>query len=139
MSVREVDIITGCYLLIDAGLWFDLDGFDPDYFLFAEEADLCVRARRAGARPILTPESKIVHDGGGSSPIRSEDRTVQLLKAERQYHRKHFGPVGSRIACLLIDLRVTLLAIAGTLQQALTGRRNPSTSLSLLRRRKEWA
>ena len=139
MSVKEVDIITGCYLLIDADLWIELEGFDPDYFLFAEEADLCVRARMKGARPLLTPDSRIIHDGGGSAPIKSEDRRIQLLKAERQYHRKHFGPMGARAACLLIDMRVTLLALVGTLQYLLTGRRNPRASMALLRRRREWA
>jgi N-acetylglucosaminyl-diphospho-decaprenol L-rhamnosyltransferase len=139
MSVKEVDVITGCYLLIDTDLWNDLGGFDRDFFLFAEEVDLCVRARRVGARPLITPDSKIVHDGGGSAPIRSEDRRIQLLKAERQFHRKHFGPVSARAACLLIDFRVTLLALMGTAQHLLTGKRNPRASMALLRRRKEWA
>ena len=139
MSIKEVDIITGCFLLIDTDLWEELGGFDSDFFLFAEEADLCVRARKAGARPLLNPDSLIVHDGGGSSPIQSEDRRILLIKAERQYHRKHLGAIGSRVACLLIDFRVTRLAVAGWLQHLVTGKRNPKASMNLLRRRKEWA
>ena len=139
MSVKEVDIITGCFLLMDTELWDQLEGFDSDFFLFAEEADLCVRAREAGARPLMTPDALIIHDGGGSSPIHSEDRRIMLIKAERQYHRKHLGFFGSKLACLLIDMRVTRLALLGALQHLVTGNRNPKASLDLLRRRKEWA
>lgn len=139
MSVKEVDIITGCFLLMDTTLWNELEGFDDSFFLFAEEADLCVRAREAGARPLLTPDAVLIHDGGGSSPIKSEDRRILLLKAERQYHRKHLGRVGAPVACLLIELRVILLALTGELQRVFTGKRNPRASFNLLRRRREWA
>jgi hypothetical protein len=139
MSIKEVDIITGCFLLLDTNLWDELEGFDSDFFLFAEEADLCVRARKAGARPTLTPDALIMHDGGGSSPIRSEDRRIMLIKAERQYHRKHLGFFGSKLACLMIDFRVMGLALTGSFKHLVTGNPSPQASLNLLKRRKEWA
>lgn len=138
MSVKQVDIITGCFLLIDTDLWKELDGFDDDFFLFAEEADLCVRARQLGAKPLLTPDSVIVHDGGGSSPIESEDRRVLLIRAERMYHRKHFGPITSRLTCLFLELRVILLMFAASIR-LIRKPNEPRTSLNVLRRRKEWA
>lgn len=67
---REVDIVSGCFLLIERRLWNELGGFDPAFFLYAEEADLCARARRHGARPRVTPSATIVHHGGGSAVAR---------------------------------------------------------------------
>lgn len=64
---RQVDIVSGCYFLIETALWRELGGFDPAFFMYGEEADLCARARARGARPAVTPESTIVHYGGGST------------------------------------------------------------------------
>ncbi|KAB2846675.1 MAG: glycosyltransferase family 2 protein, partial [Hyphomicrobiaceae bacterium] len=65
-SEREVDIVTGCFLLIRRELWQRLGGFDPVFFMYGEEADLCLRARQMGARPRITPTSTIIHLGGAS-------------------------------------------------------------------------
>ena len=46
-TVREVDIVTGCFLLIETELWRKLGGFDPRFFMYGEEADLCLRAAAA--------------------------------------------------------------------------------------------
>ena len=43
-TVRHVDIVTGCFLMIDRDLWKQLGGFDPLFFMYGEEADLCRRA-----------------------------------------------------------------------------------------------
>lgn len=43
-SVREVDIVVGCFMLMKRSLWEDLGGFDLRYFMYGEEADLCLRA-----------------------------------------------------------------------------------------------
>ena len=55
-SVREVGIITGCLLLAPRRVWQQLGGFDPRFFMYAEDADLALRAVRAGYRPVITPE-----------------------------------------------------------------------------------
>lgn len=66
-SIRPVDIVSGCFLLIDRNLWNRLGGFDGQFFMYGEEADLCARARALGAQPMMTPEATIVHYGGASS------------------------------------------------------------------------
>jgi GT2 family glycosyltransferase len=88
-DVREVDIVTGCFLLIDTDLWTELGGFDPAFFMYAEEADLCLRARAAGARPLHCPGARIVHYGGASERI-PEDRLVKILRAKTLLIRKHW-------------------------------------------------
>jgi GT2 family glycosyltransferase len=77
-SVRPVDIVSGCFFLIDRDLWLKLGGFDLVFFMYAEEADLCLRARRLGARPRITPTATIIHYGGASYPRKSEAR-IQML------------------------------------------------------------
>ena len=138
-TVYQVDAITGCYLLIDTDLWNQLEGFAEEFFMFAEEVDLCRRARDLGAQPLITPESVIVHYGGGSTPIRSEDRSVQLLKAERQYFKKHFGAVQAPIATALQDLRILLRSGLTGFMRLFRKRSESNFYAKLWRRRAEWA
>ena len=54
-TVRRVDIVSGCFLLTDRDLWEELQGFNPLFFMYGEEADYCLRARQLGARPMIYP------------------------------------------------------------------------------------
>jgi GT2 family glycosyltransferase len=66
-SERRVDIVSGCFLMIERAFWNRLGGFDRRFFMYGEEADLCARARAAGARPLMTPSACIIHYGGASA------------------------------------------------------------------------
>ena len=80
-SVREVDIVTGCFFLITRKLWEELGGFSPEFFMYGEEADMCLRARRLGVRPAVTPEATIIHYGGASEKVRA-DKMVRIMRAK---------------------------------------------------------
>lgn len=100
---REVDIVTGCFLLIRRSFWEELGGFDSSYFMYGEEADLCLRARALGARPRLTPKAQIVHYAGASETVRS-NQLVRLLRAKITLIRHHFPTWQRRLAMLLLQL-----------------------------------
>jgi GT2 family glycosyltransferase len=89
-SEREVDIVTGCFLLIPLAFWQRLGGFDASFFMYGEEVDLCLRARRLGARPRITPEATLVHHGGASEPILA-DKLVRVLGARARLMRVHWS------------------------------------------------
>lgn len=93
-SVREVDIVTGCLLLITKRLWDDLDGFQPRYFMYGEEADLCLRARAEGASPLLTPGATIIHYGSASD---SGNKAVSVAAARMTLIREHWTPTRRRL------------------------------------------
>jgi GT2 family glycosyltransferase len=118
-SERRVDIVTGCLLMIDAQLWKRLGGFDPRFFMYGEEVDLCLRAARTGARPMITPRATIVHYGGGSTVDRA-DKAVRNLFAERTIIKDHF-PSGWRgiskaFHVFGVALRAGVYGIAGRIQ-----------------------
>lgn len=100
-SERDVDIVTGCFLLIRRELWERLQGFDPAFFMYGEEADLCLRARRLGARPGITPDATIVHYGGASERVRA-DKLVRLLAAKRRLIERQFGYSRRAVALALL-------------------------------------
>jgi GT2 family glycosyltransferase len=88
-TVREIDIIAGCYLLIARDLWERLGGFDPVFFMYGEEADLCLRAAALGARPLHTPDAPIIHLGGVSEKTRA-GKMIKLLAAKATLIDRYF-------------------------------------------------
>jgi len=63
---REVDWVTGAALMIRRALWESLGGFDPHFTLYAQDLDLCLRARDAGWKVSIVPESRVVHHHGAT-------------------------------------------------------------------------
>jgi N-acetylglucosaminyl-diphospho-decaprenol L-rhamnosyltransferase len=62
-----------------------LGPFDPDAFLFYEDLELCLRARRAGIATILRPDVAVRHLGGASTGrALPEDRDLELRARRRR-------------------------------------------------------
>ena len=89
--VREVDIVSGCLFLINREFWDELGGFDPAFTMYGEEVDLCLRAGKLGARPMMTPDATIIHYGGASERVRA-DKLVRLMRAKIELIERHFPP-----------------------------------------------
>lgn len=139
-GVREVDIVSGCFLLITHKLWDDLQGFDPDYFMYGEEADLCLRAKKKGAQPIVSSQATIVHHGGVSEKIPS-DKLVRLIKAKMLLIHRHFSPYTVHIGTVLFACWPLSRYVAHGLL-ALAGRKSSTQACKVWgevwKRRKEW-
>lgn len=107
-TVREVDIVVGCFLLIRTALWRELGGFDPRYFMYGEDADLCLRARALGYRPMITPDAEIMHLVGASTANRA-GKAVAVLRAKVTLIRDHWPawqvPIGIGLMWLTAAMR----------------------------------
>jgi len=99
-TIRQVDIVSGCFLLITRTLWKSLEGFDPAFFMYGEDADLCLRARKKGATPLICPDATIIHHGGKSEKVRA-DKVVRLYRAKVQLMRRHMHRLIAPLAILL--------------------------------------
>ena len=97
-SVREVDIVTGCLLLIDRPLWDELGAFDPRFFMYGEEADLCQRAIARGATPVVTPDATIIHYGSASD---TGNKAAAVAAARITLIREHWSPLARRAGVFL--------------------------------------
>ncbi|RMF81532.1 MAG: glycosyltransferase [Planctomycetota bacterium] len=139
-SVREVDLVSGCFFLIERELWEQLGGFDPAFFMYGEEADLCLRARRLGARPTVCPHATIVHYGGKSERQRA-GKLVRMLRARRMLMQRHWPrwqrATGRFVQRLGVRIRRWGFAIAARLGRA-AARESAATYEEVWRRRSEW-
>ena len=138
-TVRDVDIVSGCFFLIRRDVWEELRGFDPAFFMYGEEADLCLRARRRGYRCLITPDAQIVHHGGASENVHA-DKMVRLLTAKAQLFRRHWPaglvPFGLQMLKLWAFTRMAALGLLRRMQP----RRRDSFEAwrEIWRRRKEF-
>lgn len=62
-TVRDVDWISGCAILVRRELVEEIGMLDADYFLYWEEVEWCVRARKMGWRICHVPQAKLWHKG----------------------------------------------------------------------------
>ena len=85
---KEVDVITGCFFLTPRQLWEELEGLDETFFMYAEEADYCIRAIQKGYQPWVTPDARIIHHGGVSETNIS-GKMLKLLKGKSELINKH--------------------------------------------------
>lgn len=120
-DVRAVDIVAGCFLLIERVRWHALGGFDTRFFMYGEDADLCLRAIAQGARPMITPDATLVHHGAASEPVQT-DKVVRLLTAKAELINRHFEPSARPLARFLLQLWPAGRTIACLCLAALSGR-----------------
>jgi N-acetylglucosaminyl-diphospho-decaprenol L-rhamnosyltransferase len=106
-SEREVDVVAGCFLLIQTSLWVRLGGFAGEFFMYGEDADLCIRARRLGFRPAISPEATIVHHGSGTENDKVR-KISQVMTARALLIRRHFSPATRPLGLALLALRPML-------------------------------
>ncbi len=91
--VEDADYITGCTMLIRREVLERLGRFDPIYFpAYSEDADLCVRAQRAGYRLVYVPQAKVWHkvsssSGGGMTPFKTKLKVQHSLILFKRYAR----------------------------------------------------
>ena len=135
-SERNVDIVSGCFFLIETELWVGLDGFDPLFFMYGEEADLCLRAHAFSARPAITPDATIIHYGGASERART-DKMVRLLAAKSSLIGRHWNEYSIAAGRALLAAWPLSRALATTIQSKIT--KNPSTHAAAKAWREIWA
>jgi N-acetylglucosaminyl-diphospho-decaprenol L-rhamnosyltransferase len=63
----EVDWVSGACFLIRREAWKVIGGFDPSYFMYMEDVDLCWRLRQHGWRVGYDPAACVIHFQGVSA------------------------------------------------------------------------
>lgn len=60
---REAGWLSGSCLLLRRQAFDAVGGFDPGYFMYFEDTDLCERLGRAGWRCVYVPSATVIHEG----------------------------------------------------------------------------
>jgi GT2 family glycosyltransferase len=122
-SQREVDVVSGMFMLVPRAVVGAVGSLDNAFFVYAEEADWCRRIRKAGYTCVFAPVAQILHlDGGGKSTVQIKSRMhVQMQKSHLIYARKHHGAVGYMAVKALFVVSAALRVMAFGILRLLRG------------------
>lgn len=130
-SVRDCDWVPGCYYLVRKAVIEQVGLFDPRYFLYFEEVDHCLAAKKMGWQVACYPGTSVVHLGGESAKSIGEitpgGRQIEALQIESEllYFRKNIGVSG-----VWLDLLLNNLADAAIVLRRFLRRRRPVHALA---------
>jgi GT2 family glycosyltransferase len=132
-TVREVGIITGCFLLAPRAVWDELGGLDERFFMYGEDADLAMRARAAGYAPVICPDAGFIHEGGKSSDTPAS-KTLLLFKGKATLVRFHWRGLGRSLGLLFLAAGTGLRALLARLSSGGSADRWPT----VWEKRNQW-
>lgn len=133
-TVREVGVITGCFLLALREVWDELEGLDERFFMYGEDVDLAMRARKAGYSPVIYPEAKLIHEGGKSSdtPVH---KTLLLYRGKASLVHAHWNGVAKKYALGMLAFGAGL---RGFLSKVVGKGENTRRWQTVWEKRSEW-
>lgn len=85
----EVEVISGACMLIRRAVFERVGRFTEDYFMYAEDLDLCYKMAQAGYANYYLGSASATHYGGGSSESRSA--TQMKWRSIPRFCEKHYG------------------------------------------------
>lgn len=126
-EAHEIDWVSGASMIIRREVLDDVGLMDEGYFLYFEETDLTLRARRAGWTCWYVPQSRIIHYVGYSTGVtksagRPKRRPAYWFESRRRYFARNYGLLYTAwtdaltiIGLMLFKLRMFLLRRADDL------------------------
>ncbi|MGQ2117392.1 glycosyltransferase family 2 protein [Ornithobacterium rhinotracheale] len=91
-GVAEVDFVIGADLMMRKDIFKKIGGFDKDYFMYFEEADMQLKLKELGLNRIVINHTHIIHlEGGSSESIEklSNRRRIMIQQGKNLYLRKN--------------------------------------------------
>ncbi|ABL65841.1 glycosyltransferase family 2 protein [Chlorobium phaeobacteroides] len=101
-EAMEVDWVPGTFTIVRKEMLDAIGVFDERFYIYYEETDLCLRAKKAGWKIFFIPDASVMHIGGASSKTRKDktfdSKASQVLafrmRSEWLYYRKNKGLSG---------------------------------------------
>lgn len=92
----QVDWVAGAALMFRFKTLREMNGFDPEFFLYYEEVELMHRINQRGNEVWYVPEAEVFHDEGASTQIRSGEsfrrrRPAYWYHSWQHYFKKTHG------------------------------------------------
>lgn len=100
-----VDWLLGACMLVRPTAFKQVGGFDPGFFFYWEEADLCIRLHKRGWTVRFDPAAQATHLGGGSTT--GSAALVHFFKSLYRFYAKHY----SRGAFVITRVTVRIMAL----------------------------
>jgi len=123
---KTVEMVMGAAMIVPKIIIDEVGGFDPRFFMYFEEVDLCCRIKEAGCLVKYTPSAVVRHVGGASSSQACSRMYLIYWQSMVSYFRKHKG----RLKTVLFSLLFKPLFLLQTLFLAMADASKAITSIA---------
>lgn len=96
---EETEFATGAAMLIKKEVFEKIGFLDEKYFLYYEDTDFCVRAKKSGSKILFTPNAVLWHKNAGSSSSGSELQDYYITRNRLIFGFK-YGRIKTKFALL---------------------------------------
>jgi GT2 family glycosyltransferase len=90
-GTREVDWVSGAFMLGRKSTFKRIGGFDKDFFMYGEDIDICWRLKKAGFRVFFSDKARIIHNAGHSTRNKSGTKARLTAESSRILWNKHYS------------------------------------------------
>ena len=113
-AITEVDWVSGACLLHRRQLISSMGGLDERFFMYCEDVDFCLRARRAGWKIVYHPGLRVRHHSGSSARAVKPRMLIEHHRSMWRYYTKHFrrAPIKDSIVAAAIGCRLIIKLVA---------------------------
>lgn len=108
LKIKEVDWISGACLMLKRKVINKIGFLDPDYFLYFEDVDICLRIKKAGYKVYYYPEAEVIHIGQRSSRTEFSFIISEWQKSRLLYFKKHHSLFSYLVICCIAKMGNTL-------------------------------
>ncbi|HET7517507.1 MAG TPA: glycosyltransferase family 2 protein [Actinomycetes bacterium] len=118
-----VDWVSGACMLIRRRAFAEVGGFDPDYFMYFEEMDFCLRLHRAGWRVVFDPLAEVKHVVGGSTRSAPYRKVLHHHRSALRFYCRRYAHDPRLVMAPLVAAFLTVRAVASLARTAVSERR----------------
>jgi N-acetylglucosaminyl-diphospho-decaprenol L-rhamnosyltransferase len=112
-ATRPVGWVQSSAMLVRREAAKQIGWFDPQFFVYSDETDLCKRLGDAGWRILYVPSARAIHHDQMAQDARgAERRIVEYHRGRDRYLRKHLGPARAALLRPLLAWPYLLRAAA---------------------------
>jgi GT2 family glycosyltransferase len=90
-TVHEIDAGTAACLMVRRSAIDKVGFFDPDYFMYGEDIDLCYRLKAGGWKIYFVPTAAAIHVKGTATRQETGKMLYEFHRAMWIFHRKHYA------------------------------------------------
>ncbi|MCZ7530412.1 MAG: glycosyltransferase family 2 protein [Acidimicrobiia bacterium] len=111
---RDVDWVSGAAIWLRREALDAVGGWDEDFFMYAEDVDLCRRLRGDGWRVVFEPTGEVVHVQGASTSAHPYRMIVEHHRSLFRFAAKHWSGARRSLlpaAALILACRMVLALV----------------------------
>jgi GT2 family glycosyltransferase len=126
-EVHEMDAGTAACLMVRMTALDRVGFFDPRYFMFGEDLDLCYRLKLGGWKIFYLPSASAIHHKGAAVKQAHNRMLYERYRAQWAYHMKHHADEIPAFANGLVWAQIWGRWAAAAARDAVSQRQRPAS------------